>query len=132
MLIRLLAIASSNNTIYRFVTISGRGSMPRHDCVHWALNIYSVHATSAFGWNQRNVFPSRLNSHKGKDQNSHRIFRNLLCSKIFGISAAPKGSCLVDQFWGLNTVRILQALLRKVVPSKNVSPHKVYRMHRSN
>jgi mRNA-degrading endonuclease toxin of MazEF toxin-antitoxin module len=30
-------------------------------------------------------------------QNSHRVFRNLLCSRIFGISAAPKiDSCLVS------------------------------------
>ena len=43
-------------------------------------------------------------------RNSHRIFHNLLCSKIFGISPAPKiDSCLVGQFWGLNTFRILQA-----------------------
>ena len=43
-------------------------------------------------------------------KNSHRIFHNLLCSKIFGISPAPKiDACLVGQFWGLNTFRILQA-----------------------
>jgi hypothetical protein len=34
-------------------------------------------------------------------QKSHRIFRNLLCSKTFVNSAAPKiGSCLGGPFWG--------------------------------
>jgi hypothetical protein len=34
---------------------------------------------------------------------------------------------LVGQFWGLNTDRILEPFLRKVVLSQNGSPHGVYR-----
>jgi hypothetical protein len=50
-----------------------------------------------------------------------------------GTSAAPKiGACLVDQFWGLNTDRILQLILRKAVLSQNGSSDGFFHWTRSN
>ena len=64
-----------------------------------------------------------LNSNKGT-KSLARVFATFCDRRTFGNSAAPKiGACLVDQFWGLNTDRILQLILRKVVLSQNGSPH---------
>ena len=66
-----------------------------------------------------------LNSNKGT-----KTLTNVLLLKGFGNSAVPEiGACLVHQFWGLNTDRILQPLLQKVLHSPNSLPPGVYRMH---
>jgi Type IV secretory system Conjugative DNA transfer len=54
-------------------------------------------------------------------QNAHRIFRNPLLLKNFGrFCSSEMATCLVQQFWGLNTDRIPQPLLRKIILSQKV------------
>ena len=81
-------------------------------------------------WNKES--PIWLNSNKGT-KSLTRVFATFYDRRTFGNSAAPKiGACLVDQFWGLNTDRILQLILRKVVLSQNGSPHGFFNWTRSN
>ena len=66
----------------------------------------------------------RLNSDKGT-KTLTGFFGTFCAGRTFGDSAAPKiDACLVHQFWRLNTDRILQALLRRVVhsPSAPLAP----------
>jgi hypothetical protein len=61
-----------------------------------------------------------LNSNKGT-KTLTEFFGTFCAGRTFGNSAAPKiDACLVNQFWGLNSDRILQPLLRKVVFSQKV------------
>jgi hypothetical protein len=61
-----------------------------------------------------------LNSNKGT-KTLTGFFGTFYARRTFGNSAAPRiDSCLVNQFWGLNSDRILQPLLRKVVLSQKV------------
>ena len=64
--------------------------------------------------------PSGLNSNKGT-KTLTGFFGTFYARRTFGNSAAPKiDSGLVNQFWGLNSDRILQPLVRKVVLSQKV------------
>jgi hypothetical protein len=78
------------------------------------------------------MFLRRLISNKGT-KSLTGFFATFYARRTFGNSAAPKiASCLVGQFWGLNTDCILQPLLRRVVLSQNGSPHGVYHWTRLN
>ena len=69
---------------------------------------------------QKTKMSNFLCSHKGT-KTLTEFFATFYACRTFGNSAAPKiGSCLVNQFWGLNTDGILQPLLRKVVLSQKV------------
>jgi hypothetical protein len=119
-------------TFPRLITNSITALCPRRAATFWwAARSYTVTARGIpTGKRIRRAY--RLNSNKGT-KTLIGVFATFYARRTFGNSAAPKiGSCLVGQFWGLNTDRILQPFLRKVVLSQNGSPHGVHHWTRWN